>query len=288
MSKKYLLCVILFFIFVLLNWGCGGGERSKRPKDALACVDGECLTARDVEYQIPDAYRGVVTPEEKKEYVRRWITNEILYQEAKKEKLDQDKKVQSLVEQGSKEIVVKEFIEGKLKGKIGVTEEEALSYYQQNQPMFVWEDDMIRLNHIFVQKLAGASLADLLLKQGDKFESVALRMSEDEETNKRGGDLGFVRIQDISPEMVEFVLKLKLNEISPPIQTSYGFEIIRVLEKKQKGEPREFEWAKRQIINTLTLEHRQREIDNIIKQLLDKARIETFGWASAIKSDTTK
>lgn len=288
MSKKYLVCIILFSFFVFLNWGCGGGERTKRPKDALACVEDECLTERDVEYQIPDAYRATVTPEEKKEYVRRWITNEIFYQEAKKEKLDQDKKVQSLVEQGIKEIVVKEFIEGKLYAAIVVTEEEALSYYQQNREKFVWEDDVLRIAHIVTRKLASASLADLLLKQGDKFESVAARLSEDEATKKRGGDLGFLRMQDVSPELVEYISRLKPNEISPPIQTSYGFEIIRITGGRIKGAPKEFEWAKSQIINTLTLEKRQKEKDRLFKQLLEKARIETFGWASDIKADTTQ
>jgi peptidyl-prolyl cis-trans isomerase C len=288
MSKKYLVFIILCSFFVFLNWGCGGGERTKRPKDALACVEDECLTERDVEYQIPDAYRATVTPEEKKEYVRRWITNEIFYQEAKKEKLDQDKKVQSLVEQAIKEIVVKEFIERKLYAPVVVTEEEALSYYQQNREKFVWEDDVLHIAHIVTRKLASASLADLLLKQGDKFESVAEKLSEDETTKKRGGDLGFLRMQDVSPELMEYISKLKPNEVSPPIQTSYGFEIIRVTGGRIKGAPKEFEWAKSQIINTLTLEKRQKEKDRLFKQLLEKVRIETFGWASDIKADTTQ
>jgi peptidyl-prolyl cis-trans isomerase C len=288
MSKKHFFYIILLSFFVFLNWGCGGGERTKRPKDALACVEGECLTERDVEYQIPDAYRATVTPEERKEYVRRWITNEIFYQEAKKEKVDQDKKVQSLVAQAIKEIVVKEFIEGKLYPTIMVTDEEALSYYQQNRDKFVWEDDVLRISHIVTRKLASASLADLLLKQGDTFESVALKLSEDEATKKRGGDLGFLRIQDVSPELVEFISGLKPNEISSPIQTSYGFEIIRITGGRPKGSPKEFEWAKSQIITNLTLEKRQKERDRLLKQLLEKARIETFDWASDIKADTTQ
>jgi len=282
MSQKLYLYVILLSIFLLGGMGCGG-EKTSRPKDALACVDGECLTERDVEYQIPEAYRAAVTPEEKKDYVRQWIRNAIFYQEVKNQKFDQDKRIQSLVEQMVRNLVVKEFLEAKLKDKINVTDEEAMRYYQQNRQMFVWEDDFMRLGHIFTQKTAGITLADLLIKQGNKFEDVALRMSEDEKTKKRGGDVGLVRIQDLPPEMAEFAMKLKPNEISPPIQTSYGFEIIRITDRKQKGNPMEFEWAKEQIINTLASEQRQIEIDKILKQLSLKARIETFGWASDVK-----
>jgi len=214
--------------------------------------------------------------------VKRWIRNEILYQEAKRQKLDQDKKIKSLIKQGIKDILIKEFIEEKLKNKIKVTEEEARTYYQQNRHMFVWEDDYVRISHIFTQGLAGATLADLLLKEGNKFGDVALRMSEDETNKKNGGDLGFVRIQDLLPEIAEFALKLKVGEISPPIPTSYGYEIIRVTDRRQKGSPQEFEWAKQEIINTLTLQYRQREIENILRGLQEKVEIETFGWASDI------
>lgn len=288
MTKKYLFCIILLHWFFFFTGGCYKTERTKRPRDALVCVDGECLTERDVEYQIPDAYRATVRPEEKKEYVRRWVRNEILYQQAKKERLDQDKKVQSLVEERIKETVVTQFIEGKLKDKIRVTDEEALGYYQQHREEFVWDDDVLHLAHIFTQKIAGATLADLMLKQGNKFEDLVRKLSEDETTNKRGGDLGFVRIKDISPELLPYVLKLKPNEISPPIQTYYGFEIIRVMDRKQKGQPMEFEWAKRQIMNALVLERRQMELDKLYTQLLEKARIEKFGWATDVKPEETK
>jgi len=285
MIKKPYFYVILLLAFLLSGMRCGEAEKKSRPKDALVCINDECLTERDIEYQIPDAYRGFVTPEEKKEYVKRWIRNEIIYQEAERQKVDQDKEVKSLIKQGIKDIVVKEFIDQKLKDKLKVTEEEARRYYQQNRQQFVWEDDYVRISHIFTEGMAGATLADLLLKEGNKFEDVALKISEDERNKKKGGDLGFVRTQDLSPEIAEFALKLKEGEISPPIQTSYGYEIIQVTDRRQKGSPKGFKWAKEEIINTLTLQYRQREIENILNQLREKVEIETFDWASDITTD---
>ena len=285
MIKKPYFYIILLLAFLLSGMRCGEAEKKSRPKDALVCINDECLTERDIEYQIPDAYRGSVTPEEKKEYVKRWIRNEIIYQEAERQKVDQDKEVKSLVKQGIRDIVVKEFIDQKLKDKLKVTEEEARRYYQQNRQQFVWEDDYVRISHIFTEGIAGATLADLLLKEENKFEDVALKISEDERNKKKGGDLGFVRTQDLSPEIAEFALKLKEGEISPPIQTSYGYEIIRVTDRRQKGSPKGFKWAKEEIINTLFLQYRQREIENILNQLREKVEIETFDWASDITAD---
>jgi parvulin-like peptidyl-prolyl isomerase len=267
---------------------CDEGEKESRPKDALVCVNHECLTERDIQYQIPDAYRGSVSPEEKKEYVKRWIRNEILYQEAKRQKLDQDKRVKFLVKQGIKDMVVREFIEQKLKDRIKVPEEEARRYYEQNRQMFIWDDDYVRISHIFTQGMADATLADLMLKEGNKFEDVALRTSEDGSTKEKGGDLGFLRVQALSPEIAEFALKLKEGEISPPIQTPYGYEIIRVTDRRGKGSPKEYEWAKQEIMNSFTLQYQQREIENVLEGLMKKVEIETFGWASDISTDEIK
>jgi parvulin-like peptidyl-prolyl isomerase len=281
---------LLFFIWLLLAVllaGCGE-ENTGRPKDSVACVGNDCLTERDIEHQIPEAYRGMVTAEEKKEYVRMWMRNEIFYQQALKEKFDQDKRIQSLTRQAVKDLVAKEFIDSELKGKIQVTTAEALRYYQQNRATFVWPADYLRLSHIFTKGMSGISLASLMLKQGEGFADVAAKVSEDEKTKKAGGDLGMIKVEDLSPEIAEYVLKLKVNETSAPIHPSYGYEIFKVTDRKPKGSPQEFEWVKDQITDQLASEYRQKEIDRMLKQLAENARIETFDWASDVKPDQAK
>jgi len=287
MTKRILFQLILPLFLIIAIEGCGGEDVS-RPKDSVACVGNDCLTERDIEHQIPEAYRGMVTPEEKKEYVKIWIRNEIFYQEAQREKFDEDKRIQSLTKQAVKDLVAKEFIDSELKGKIQVTPEDALKFYQQNNSMFVWPADYLRISHIFTKGMSGISLANLMLKQGEGFEDVAAKISEDEKTKKTGGDLGMIKIEDLSPEISEYVLKLKLNETSLPIHTSYGYEIFKVTDWKQKGSPQEFEWVKDQIMDRLASEYRQREIDRMLKQLSEKTRIETFDWASDVKLDQVR
>jgi parvulin-like peptidyl-prolyl isomerase len=264
---------------------CAEGEKKTRPKDAVACVNQECLTERDTEYQIPDAHQGSFRPVEKEEQVRKWIKSEILYQEAKRQKLDRNEKVRSLIRKKVKEIVVDEFVQQKLKDKIGVTEEEARKHFQENRHMYVWGDDYVRISHIFTQGMTGATLADLLIKEGNRFEDVVTRASEDASTKRNGGDLGFVRIRDLSPEIAKEASGLMIGETSPPVATPYGHEIIRVTERRQKGSPMQFEWAKEEIINTLAFQYRQREIDALFEQAAQRARIETFDWASGITLD---
>jgi foldase protein PrsA len=284
MRKRHFIHTILFLIILLSVLRCEKADKGKRPKDALVCVSQECLAEKDIEYQLGEAYP---TPnlEQKKEYIRRWIRYEIFYQEAKRLKLDQDERVKSLVKQVIKDMVVNEFLEQKLKDKINVTEEEARKHFQENQQMYVWEDDYVRIRHIFTEGMAQATLADLLLKEGNRFEDVVQRASQDIETKEKGGDLGFVRIRDLSPEVAEYAHRLTTGETSPPIATPYGYEIIRVIDRRYKGTPQGFEWVKDEIVNALSFQKEQREIENILESLLDKVDIQTFDWASDISLD---
>jgi hypothetical protein len=282
-----LLFLLPLILVVVSLQGCSKGDTG-RPKDSVACVGNDCLTERDIEYQIPEAYRGRVTAEEKKGYVKTWMQTEIFYQEARQEKFDKDKRIQSLAQQAVKDLVAKEFIDSQLKGKIQVNPADVLQYYQENRSTFVWPADYLRLSHIFTKGISGISLANLMLKQGEGFAEVAAKTSEDEKTKSKGGDLGMIKIEDLPPEISEFVLKLQLNQTSSPIHTSTGYEIIKITDAKAKGSPQEFEWVKDQITNQLASEYRQREIDRLLKQFSERFGIETFDWASDVKLDQTK
>lgn len=284
MRRQHFIHTILFLTIPLLVLRCEKADERRRSKDALACVNQVCLTEKDIEYQLGEAYPAP-NREQKKEFIRRWIKQEIFYQEAKRLKLDQEERVKSLIKQVVKDMVVNEFLEQKLKDKINVTEEEAREYFQENQQMYIWEEDYVRIRHIFTEGMAQATLADLLLKEGNKFEDVVQRTSQDIETKEKGGDLGFVRIRDLSPEVAEYAHRLTIGETSPPIATPYGYEIIRVIDRRYKGTPQGFEWVKDEIVNALSFQKEQREIENILESLLDGVDIQTFDWASDITSD---
>ena len=56
--------------------------------------------------------------------------------------------------------------------------------------------------------------------------------SEDFESAKRGGRIGFVGRGVLQPEYEEASLKLNPGEISMPIETKFGFHLIELIEKR--------------------------------------------------------
>jgi peptidyl-prolyl cis-trans isomerase D len=63
---------------------------------------------------------------------------------------------------------------------------------------------------------------------GVSFAELAKKYSMDPESGPKGGDLGEVRAGMLPKELDTAIKALKLNEISQPVRTSYGFHLVKV------------------------------------------------------------
>ena len=66
---------------------------------------------------------------------------------------------------------------------------------------------------------------------GEDFAELAKTNSEDASASK-GGDLGWVAAGDTVPEFERVMNALKDQEVSPPIQTPFGWHLVQVLERR--------------------------------------------------------
>jgi len=71
-----------------------------------------------------------------------------------------------------------------------------------------------------------------IVSGGQKFEDVAKRESADSASAKVGGDLGRGAKGRFVPEFEKAAYALNVGEISQPVQTPFGFHLIRVDDKK--------------------------------------------------------
>ena len=69
------------------------------------------------------------------------------------------------------------------------------------------------------------------IKNGMSFEEAAKEYSEDTGSKENGGYLGIVSRGTFVKEFEKAAFTLEINKISEPIQTSFGFHIIEVLER---------------------------------------------------------
>jgi parvulin-like peptidyl-prolyl isomerase len=83
--------------------------------------------------------------------------------------------------------------------------------------------------------LRKAARLALEIEQGTPFEAVAKRESQDEGTKDVGGDLGWNRRGRMVPEFDRVMFQLNPGIVSFPVETVFGFHLIRV-DRVQPGE----------------------------------------------------
>jgi len=71
------------------------------------------------------------------------------------------------------------------------------------------------------------------ITNGEDFSTLAILYSQDKESAKQGGELGFVNRGDLVPEFEAAAFRLKnTTEVSPVIESPFGFHIIQLIERR--------------------------------------------------------
>lgn len=104
-----------------------------------------------------------------------------------------------------------------------------------------------RASHILVKT---KEEADKLLAEARKapqrFAELAKKHSQDPGSADKGGDLGFFAAGDMVKPFAEAVFAMKANEIAGPVQSEFGFHVVR-LTGIQPGKVRSFEDMKAEL-----------------------------------------
>ena len=128
-------------------------------------------------------------------------------------------------------------------------------------------EEEIHARHILVATEAEAKEVKERLMKGEDFATVAKEKSKD--PSAEGGDLGFFGRGQMLKPFEDAAFALKVGEISDPVQTQFGWHIIKVEEKRTRPLPT-FDQVKDTIISQLT----SQKAKDTLKQLHDTAKIE--------------
>jgi peptidyl-prolyl cis-trans isomerase SurA len=107
------------------------------------------------------------------------------------------------------------------------------------------------------------------IESGAKFEDQA-KLNSDDGSAAKGGDLGWVSPGDTVPPFEEAMNKLKINEISQPVRTTFGWHIIQVTGRRTQDITAE----RRRDQARMAL--RQRKSDEMFQDWLRQTRDRTY------------
>ena len=133
-----------------------------------------------------------------------------------------------------------EYVELKLEdlaNKVAVSDDKLKAYYEEQKEHYSTSERR-KISHILISindkvtekdALEKAKNAKQELSKKD-FSALASEISDDKLTAKKGGDLGLFNAGVMEKAFEDSASALKLNEVSEPIKSSFGYHLIKVTE----------------------------------------------------------
>lgn len=159
--------------------------------------------------------------------------------------VEQDEEVQQKIEMAKEQIIRAAYLEQQVAKKMTDKRlKEAYDEFVKEQP----DVQEAKAAHILVEDEATANEILTKLKDGGDFAELAKEYSTDN-TAENGGNLGYFAKSDVVPEFAEATFDLKEGQVTQePVQTQFGYHIIKLEEKRQRPKPT-FEEAKQFLQN---------------------------------------
>ena len=157
----------------------------------------------------------------------------------------------------TEELVSIEYVElslDVLAKQIKPTEDQLKSYYDEQMDIYTTKERR-KISHMLFKftknvdddqkQLERASQAKEALKDKE-FSILVAEVSDDKGTSSKGGDLGLFSSGVMEKAFEEAVFSLKLDEVSDPVKTAFGYHLIKVTELVP-GETKSFAAVKEEV-----------------------------------------
>ncbi len=214
---------------------------------------------------------------------KKQFPSEEVYQKA----LKQTGLTEALLRQQTRDqIAVQKYVETQVIPKTAVSDQATKDFYDKNKDQ-IRSPDRMHLRHILIavkttatpaEKEKAKAKAEDLHKQivdGADFAKLAAANSDDPTSKVRGGDLDWIAQGQAPPAMEKAAMALKPNEISPVVESPYGYQIIQLLERQAAAQV-PYEQVKDRIGVMLKQKQAQESVQARIKELRAKGKVDVY------------
>jgi peptidyl-prolyl cis-trans isomerase SurA len=241
------------------------------------------LEAKDAEVDTQiQQLRGNATPEEfRKDMERRGFVNQDMRNEVRRS------------------LSVQRLVQDQVTAKVQITDAEVARFYEENKEKFNIREVQYHLGQIVVtgnpsvavtnskndkalnNDQAASKVRRLAseLQAGADFQQLARDYSEDPQTARNGGDLGYQTVSSLErfgPSLAQTISKMKVGDVTPVIQTPDAYLILKLLGKQEPGQ--------RNLQDPEVAEGIRGELQNRRQQLLTAAFSEQLANESRVEN----
>ncbi len=243
----------------------------------VAKVNGKNLTESDLKYaeaeigadigNLPEATRRRVLVE----YL---IENQLFADAAETQKLGSGTAFDERLQYWRRRALRETYFDTSVKSAVSEADARKLYDEQVAQIAKAKPEEEVKASHILVKEEDKAKEIVAKLKGSDDkaFAEAAKANSLDPGSKDDGGSLGYFGRGQMVPQFEEAAFKLQKGEVSAPIQTQFGWHIIKVEDRREKATPKipEFAAVKDRIMASMMHKKAQETLDG----LRSKAQLE--------------
>ena len=251
-----------------------GCQKPQQPRTPIARIDNHTLTLEEVEARF-DSSRSI-SRAQVHEYIQRWLTNELLYQEAARRGLDQSDELETRLGDIRRQLAINALLDQEIYNEStqSSAEEEIRSYYETNRGQFLTGQDVALISFVFFKDRDEANAFRSTIMRGTAWGAARSELLAD--PSKALGvvmhaDSSYYTATTLLPsELWKIVSSTPRHEPSFPVRTDEGFCILIVWKLTRRGEAADLAYVKDEILSRLAVNRRQQAMDKLLENLRSK------------------
>jgi hypothetical protein len=261
--------LFFFCLFLSLTLGCTETQPNGTP---VAKVNDRVLTVEMIRGSAAESQ--TLTQSDIQQYAKRWVTNELLYQEAQLRGLDGSDAIQQKLIEAQKQLSIAELLEKEVYSSAmnEIRREDAAEYFQNHSEEFTLHETLIRLSVVIFNEFEPANNFRTAVLSGSDWDTAIDQNRNDAAKGLMSySDSIFYTKSSLYPlELWKVAGALGMSEISFPIKTSVGQIVLRSLGQFKEGTVAPLQYVEVEIRNRLAMERRQKRYQQFLQELRGK------------------
>ena len=213
-------------------------------------------------------------------YVSRWISQELLFQEARRRGLDRSADIKTKIDEIEKQLIVSLLLDKEIYDEelVSFSTEELHEYYDNHTEEFLLQHDVAKIHYLLFQDRKSAKAFRLKLWHRTPWYKAADNAemgSEELSASLERADSVYVSEHEVVPASVwRTVVKTRVGRISSVLKTEQGYFVFQLLAFRKRGAPSELPYTLPEIRERLVVEKRRKLLDSLLNELRQRNAVE--------------
>ncbi len=219
---------------------------------------------------------SVHTEHSSRQYVSNWVTNELLYQEARRNGIPEADDVLQQIEEAKRQLVINAYLEKKVYADepFDIGDEELSTEFKEHRAAYRLHEDVAKMSFALFEEREPANAFRLKILRGTSWSDAAQQVQSDSETKEQVLRVAtqeyFTQSMLYPEELWKIARTLSKEDVSYVVKTSAGYCVVLVHATMKQGELPDFEYAKNEIRERLTIERRKAQYEELLATLRTK------------------